>query len=46
LNQYPAVAGTPATFDANGNLASDGLPIYRHDEENRPRQALRPGTTG
>jgi RHS repeat-associated protein len=45
LNQYSAVAGNPATFDANGNLAGDGLWIYRYDEENRLRQALKPGTT-
>jgi YD repeat-containing protein len=39
------VAGATATFDANGNLASDGVWTYRFDEENRLRQAVRPGTT-
>ena len=35
LNQYASVGGTPHTYDANGNLGSDGTNSYTHDAENR-----------
>lgn len=35
LNQYTAVAGTSHTYDANGNLTSDGSTTYAYDVENR-----------
>jgi RHS repeat-associated protein len=45
LNQYSVVNSASLSYDANGNLASDGMWTYRYDEENRLRQATRPGTT-
>jgi YD repeat-containing protein len=35
LNQYSFVGGTPVTYDANGNLTSDGTYTYGYDAENR-----------
>ena len=35
LNQYDAVAGAAYTYDANGNLTSDGATTYSYDLENR-----------
>ena len=35
LNQYTAVAGNTYTYDANGNLTSDGTSTYTYDAENR-----------
>ena len=35
LNQYTAVAGNAYTYDANGNLTSDGINSYVYDAENR-----------
>lgn len=35
LNQYTAVGGTPFSYDANGNLASDGVNSYTYNIENR-----------
>jgi RHS repeat-associated protein len=35
LNQYTAVAGTSFTYDANGNLTSDGVESFIYDIENR-----------
>ena len=35
LNQYSAVGGNAYTYDANGNLTSDGINIYVYDAENR-----------
>jgi RHS repeat-associated protein len=35
LNQYSSVAGTAYTYDANGNLTSDGVSTYGYDVENR-----------
>jgi len=44
LNQYSAVGSGALTYDPNGNLRSDGVWTYTYDEENRLRQAERPGT--
>jgi YD repeat-containing protein len=35
LNQYTAVAGTSYSYDAMGNLASDGTTTFTYDIENR-----------
>jgi RHS repeat-associated protein len=35
LNQYSAVAGTNFSYDANGNLTSDGASNFVYDVENR-----------
>lgn len=35
LNQYATVSGATYTYDANGNLSSDGLNTYTYDAENR-----------
>jgi RHS repeat-associated protein len=35
LNQYTAVGGRAFTYDANGNLTSDGTTTYGYDAENR-----------
>ena len=35
LNQYTSVAGTAYTYDANGNLTSDGASTYVYDSQNR-----------
>lgn len=35
LNQYTSVAGVTYTYDANGNLKSDGSTTYSYDVENR-----------
>jgi RHS repeat-associated protein len=37
LNQYGSVAGTAYSYDANGNLTSDGANTYTYDGENRIR---------
>jgi hypothetical protein len=34
-NQYTQVGGTSRTWDANGNLTSDGLTAFGYDTENR-----------
>ncbi len=39
LNQYSAVGGVAHTYDANGNLTSDGATSYLYDVENRLVQA-------
>ncbi len=35
LNQYTDVGGTPYTYDANGNLISDGIFTYGYDFDDR-----------
>jgi RHS repeat-associated protein len=35
LNQYASVGGTTLSYDANGNLTSDGSTTYGYDVENR-----------
>lgn len=35
LNQYASIAGAAQTYDANGNLTSDGTNAYVYDVENR-----------
>ncbi|MEP5508150.1 MAG: RHS repeat-associated core domain-containing protein [Erythrobacter sp.] len=35
LNQYDSVNGTAFTYDANGNLTSDGVTTYTYDTENK-----------
>ena len=35
LNQYTSVGGATLTYDANGNLTSDGATTYGYDVENR-----------
>jgi RHS repeat-associated protein len=35
LNQYTAAGGATITYDANGNLVSDGTNTYTYDIENR-----------
>jgi RHS repeat-associated protein len=35
LNQYSAAGGATLTYDANGNLTSDGTKTYSYDIENR-----------
>ena len=35
LNQYTSVAGVAHTYDANGNLTSDGSTTFVYDAENR-----------
>jgi RHS repeat-associated protein len=35
LNQYSSVASSSFTYDANGNLTSDGARTYTYDTENR-----------
>ena len=35
LNQYASMAGASFTYDANGNLTSDGSTTYGYDVENR-----------
>jgi len=35
LNQYASVSGTAHTYDANGNLTSDGTRTFAYDVENR-----------
>jgi RHS repeat-associated protein len=39
LNQYTNVAGKAFSYDANGNLTSDGTTTYTYDVENRLIQA-------
>ena len=45
LNQYSAVGGTPQTYDANGNLTSDGTATYTFDAESRLTQVVKSGVT-
>jgi RHS repeat-associated protein len=35
LNQYTTVGGASLSYDANGNLTSDGMTSYQYDVENR-----------
>ena len=35
LNPYTTVGGTGFSYDANGNLTSDGVNSYTYDVENR-----------
>lgn len=44
LNQYTAVGGVTPTYDANGNLTSDGTHTYGYDAENRLVSASGAGT--
>lgn len=44
LNQYTAIGTTTPTYDANGNLASDGSFIYCFDAESRLTGILASGT--
>jgi len=45
LNQYTTVAGIAQSYDANGNLTSDGAYTFEYDEENRLRSAVGNGNT-
>lgn len=42
MNQYTDVGGTAYTYDANGNLTSDGTNSYIYDYENRLISATTP----
>ena len=44
LNQYTAVGAATPTYDANGNLTSDGTHTYGYDAENRLVSASGAGT--
>jgi RHS repeat-associated protein len=35
LNRYTSAAGAAPTYDANSNLASDGVKTYSYDDDNR-----------
>ncbi|WGG52878.1 RHS repeat-associated core domain-containing protein [Rugamonas sp. DEMB1] len=39
LNQYTGAAGATLGYDANGNLAGDGVWAYGYDDDNRLRSA-------
>jgi RHS repeat-associated protein len=43
LNQYTAVAAVTPTYDANGNLSSDGVWTYGYDLDNHLRTANKTG---
>jgi RHS repeat-associated protein len=45
LNRYSSVGGAGYSYDANGNLTSDGVYTYTYDEENRLRTASGAGTS-
>ncbi|WP_298334645.1 RHS repeat-associated core domain-containing protein [uncultured Erythrobacter sp.] len=45
LNQYASVGGKNFTYDANGNLTSDGDTAYQYDIENRLVKAIGGGHT-
>jgi len=45
MNQYTDVGGTAYTYDANGNLTSDGTNTYIYDYENRLIQVVTPTDT-
>ena len=45
LNQYSAVAGSSLSYDASGNLTSDGVWSYVYDVENMLLNASRPGVS-
>ena len=44
LNQYTAAGAAALSYDANGNLTSDGTWSYGYDLDNRLRTASRTGT--
>jgi RHS repeat-associated protein len=44
LNQYKSIPDGSPTYDANGNLASDGSSSYAYDLDNRLKTAIRAGT--
>jgi len=46
LNQYATVGGVTFTYDANGNLTSDGVKTYGYDIYNRMTSATGAGTFG
>ncbi|OAF19868.1 RHS repeat-associated core domain-containing protein [Bradyrhizobium neotropicale] len=46
LNQLTNLSGQPLTFDANGNLLSDGQRTYAWDAENRLININYPGQSG
>ena len=41
LNQYTSVGGTAYTYDANGNLTTDGTQTYYYDCENKLTKVVR-----
>ena len=43
LNELQTVGGTAASYDANGNLASDGTNTFGYDIENELTSAAEPG---
>ena len=43
LNELQTVGGTAASYDANGNLASDGTNTFGYDIENELTSATEPG---
>ena len=43
LNQYDDVGGTQISYDANGNLTSDGVNIYTYDSHNQLVGVSAPG---
>jgi RHS repeat-associated protein len=45
LNQYTSVAGSSLTYDASGNLTSEGSNAYVYDGENRLVSATSAGVT-
>lgn len=45
LNQYTSVNGTPYSYDANGNLVSDGVNTYGYDAENQLISVITPEHT-
>ena len=45
LNQYDDVGGTQISYDANGNLTSDGVNIYTYDSHNQLVGVSAPGKT-
>jgi RHS repeat-associated protein len=45
LSQYATIGGTSQTYDANGNLTSDGSNTYVYDAENRMTSATVGGVT-
>lgn len=45
LNQYTSVAGKSLTYDANGNLTSDGETQFQYDVENRLISATKGSVT-
>ncbi len=43
LNRYQQVAGTPFSYDLNGNLTSDGARTFVYDVENRLTRVIKTG---